>query len=76
MSLKVVGAVEQRALEERAQRCFRLLKADDYQPLTRLINQRLDRLVDTLKKANDINTVRYLQGQISVYEWFINSVEK
>ena len=75
MSPKVVCGVEQRVLEERAQRCFRQLKADDFEPLSRLINMRLDRLYDTLKKSNDINMIRFVQGQISAFEWFINSVD-
>ena len=36
---------------------------------------RLERLYDTLKKSNDINMIRFVQGQISAFEWFINSVD-
>lgn len=61
--------------EAQAARCFNRLKSDEYIPLRRLMERRLDRLLDTLKKSNDISNIRWIQGQVSVIEWFLDSIK-
>lgn len=64
-----------RVAEEQVRRCFTRLKADEFIPLTRLVRGRIARLTDTLKKSNDMTSIRWIQGQLSAYEWFLNSIE-
>lgn len=61
--------------EEQAVRCFNRLKSDEFTPLRRLMERRLDRLLDTLKKSNDITGIRWVQGQVNVIEWFLDSIK-
>ncbi len=62
-------------LEGQVVRCFNRLKGDEYIPLRKLLEARLERLLDTLKKSNDLTTIRWIQGQVNVYEWFLNGIK-
>ncbi len=65
-----------RILEEQVKRCFTRLKGDEFTPLQRMLEYRLERLLDTLKKSNDINAIRWVQGQVVVYEWFLDNIKR
>lgn len=71
---KKVSPEQFKIMERQADIALARLKADEFSSLVRLINFRLKGLFDTLKKSDDISTIRWLQGQIAVYEWLINKI--
>lgn len=61
-------------LESRSKQILKKMKSPEFEPLTKVIQLKLNRLFDTLKKSDDIKTIRYIQGQISVYEAILNDI--